>query len=308
MGPGFAHDAVRSGEHHRNEDSALQYEIRSDSERTVALAPGSEDVLVEFLPNEWESRFFDHRIGTLRVPEDIVGGVADPETFRQALARLLETCDRDGVELIEHRLDIEDFDRVSLMEDEGFRLVDSRITFMTSMEKASFAFHEPATGCIRWAAPADLPAIQELTRAGFSRNPAFRSRFKNPRYYSPGDAERYYAEWIANHLGHPDSLFVVIEHRGRPVGYYIYKRGASHEGLPVLKGILSALEPEYRGQRAQLAMQSFIYDSLEWERWYVDNTTQLTNYPVMKNHIRFGKKLQQITLVFYRERGVGAGD
>ena len=64
-------------------------------------------------------------------------------------------------------------------------------------------------------------------------------------------------------------------------------------------GVLTAVEPAYRGEKAHLSMQSFLYQHIPENRFYLDNTTQLTNFAIIKNHITSQKKLNRMDLFFY---------
>ncbi len=49
-------------------------------------------------------------------------------------------------------------------------------------------------------------------------------------------------------------------------------------------------------------MQSFLYGQLGFGECYLDNTTQLANAPVIRNHVRSEKHFESTTLTFYRPR------
>jgi hypothetical protein len=46
-------------------------------------------------------------------------------------------------------------------------------------------------------------------------------------------------------------------------------------------------------------MQSYLFQHMPRERFYVDNTTQLSNYAVIRNHIRGKRILDRIELTFF---------
>jgi hypothetical protein len=278
----------------------LQVKRGGEGEVELFLTSESEAV-VQLSRNVWESDFFGRRQGTVSLRIEPLR-LTSSTTVASLLEALSEGADDLGYDLVELRVDASGFRFLSDLEDAGFRLVDSRVRFLTLLEKKELPTFPVQRGTIRQAHGADLSRILELTYAGFVRNPSFESRFKNPRYYGEGEAERYYAAWIENALRDDRAVFVAYEVEGKVEGYCIYRRGEErHWSEAVYKGILEAVSPEFRGEKVQLAMQSYIYALLPEERWYVDNTTQLTNYAVMKNHVRFQKSLESIELVFYRE-------
>jgi len=235
-----------------------------------------------------------------RMDQTSKDSTVDLDRAGEALARTCADGDQAGYALLECHLGMTHFALAAGLEDAGFRLVDTRIQFLTRWSRAQVPGDTPLAGQIRDACEADLPRIFALTRMGFSDNPRLVSRFKNPAYFSKEQGQRYFEAWIRNTAFSSGSATAVYVVEAQVVGYFIYQVQGEHHGLPVVKGILSAVDPAYRGANAQLAMQAHLYSRLGLEHWYLDNTTQLTNMPVMRNHVRSGKHLEQIMLTFYR--------
>ena len=257
--------------------------------------------LIRLERNDWESDFFGRKQGRLVLEADLLATAGDEE-LAPPLALLVQEMDQREYDLVELRLYARQTHRVPVLEDFGFRLVDSRFSFLTTMGQGTFEVFELRRGTIRWARADDIPAMQRLNQICFVQNPHFISRFKNRRFFTADDTLRYYDAWIENQLGREGALFTVIEDQGKVVAYHSWLAGAPRDGLPLYKGALVACAPEYRGQKALLAMKCFMYQTREEERWIVDNTTQLSNYTVIKNHIRSQKQLHAIELIFYRHR------
>ncbi len=152
------------------------------------------------------------------------------------------------------------------------------------------------------AQPEDLPTILALTKVSFCKNPAFFSRFKHPEYFSEKESENYYCAWITNHFSDPKSLMAVLHDKGAVQGYFFYRKDEIHEDLPVYKGMLAAVAPAYRQYKSHLALQTFLFDRIPHDRFFVDNTTQLTNFPILKNHITAQRQLKSVTFIFYRKQ------
>ena len=229
-------------------------------------------------------------------------GKVTPQTFCNLLQKTTQFADEQGYRIIEATLDVRGFDLIPAMEDAGFRLVDSKVTFLTRIEKSALPRFEVQTGRIGWAEPSDLDNIIDLTVTGFVDNPRFFSRFKNRRYFSREESCAYYSAWIGNHFNDPGSLFAVWRQEGRCVGYFFYQHREPKEDYPVLKGMLTAVDRRYQSQKAHLALQCFTFDQLEYPVFYVDNTTQFSNFAVIKNHITAQRRLSAISMVFYREQ------
>jgi hypothetical protein len=223
---------------------------------------------------------------------------------RSRLQRLLEQvtafADDRGYDTVETHLDIQGFDFAAVLETCGFRLVDSRIRFLTLIEKGRLTPFPAAVGRIHMAAPGDLDPILALTHDCLTHNSAFSSRFKNRDYFTPQETEAYFAAWIANHLHDEASLFAVLRDNDTLAGYYFYTRAGTHEGVPLYKGMLAAVAPQYRRHKAHIALQVFLFKRIPERCFYVDNTTQLTNFATVRNHIAAGRSLTSIALTFYR--------
>jgi hypothetical protein len=250
----------------------------------------------------WETEFFGRTFGSLSWE------TAEPGPFpfgpaADAFRSLGRAADAAGYRVVECHSGIGDFAAAAALEHAGFRLVDSRMRFVTRLTVDGIPDTRPSLGCILDASPAHRDRIIELTHEGFTHNDRFTSRFKNPEYFSLDESRRYYEAWIDNSAFGEGSASAVFEVDGRIAGYFVYQESGTRDGLPVMKGILAAVEPAHRGANAHLAMQVHVYRKLGFDEWYVDNTTQLTNLPVIRNHMRSGKHLEEVVLTFYRTAG-----
>jgi hypothetical protein len=248
---------------------------------------------------EWETKFFKRVFGSLAIHPRFYTH-EQPEVLRSALESVLLKADAD-YDLIESHCHISGTRIIGIIEDQGFRLVDSRITFLTFVEKTKLNDDLSHSGSIFFATPDDLSDVLYLTHESLTNNPSFFSRFKDPTYFSPEETKRYYSAWIENHFDDPDSFFAVSKDNDKTIGFFIYKREGFYQGMHVYKGILSAVSPDYRGHRLHFGMQSFLHNHFPEEQFYVDNTTQLANVPTIRSHIHSGKHLDRIELTFYRK-------
>lgn len=273
-----------------------------ESGEGITLRNESSDQLVASLSEkEWDSEFFGRRIASLSLDHGELPRLA-PDALRPALGSLVAWADGHDFELVETQLDVLGVSLVPLLEELGFRLVDTKITFLSRLSKAQIPEYPSVPGRISFAQRSHLESILELTHDGFSNNPEFVSRYHNPAYFSAEETRRYFTAWIKNHLGREGAYFVVWELQGKVVGYYIYRRDGDHEGVPKYKGILCTIAPEARGMKGHLAMQSFLYSYIPDDPFWVDNTTQLNNYAVIKNHVFSQKSFERMVLIFFRRR------
>ncbi len=62
------------------------------------------------------------------------------------------------------------------------------------------------------------------------------------------------------------------------------------------------MEEEQRGQKAHVFLQTILFDSMPSDEFWVENTTQLTNSPIIHNNLLIGRRLDRIELTFFRTR------
>jgi len=250
----------------------------------------------------WDTEFFSRPVASLFLERADRGALA-PHALGEGIREICRAADSAGIELLECHLDLREFPAAALLEGLGFRLVDSRIRFLSHGSRDRIEAPHAGVGSVTSARPEDRDRIIALTHAGFTDNERFVSRFKNPDYFSPEETRRYFEAWIENTAFGEGSYTAVYRVEGRIVGYYIYQARGQEAGLPLVKGILTAVEKAHRGQNAQQRMQAYLYEQLGFDEWIIDNTTQLTNAAVIRNHIGANKHLEEIVLTFYRKRG-----
>lgn len=281
-------------------------ETTSGRDRIVFARPSQDGRLVVALREKsWETEFFARRFGRLELqsqePNHVEASALDP-----ALKDILSSGDRDGFDLIEVELDTPWFPHICLFEDHGFRLVDTKVRFLTFAQKPKMGGEPIPEGDVCFASEDMKEEILDLTRKAFLDNPLFTSRFNNPGYFSRQDTERYYAARIENAMQDSNSLFAVMRDEGRVVGYLIYTRTGEHIGMPLYKATLIAVAPEHRGKRIYFALGSFVYRHFPEHDVYLDMTTQLTNLSALRNLIKERRTLENVQLVFYRRKKPGS--
>jgi len=278
-----------------------QFITKKEGELFYIVSSKTGKVIASLKIKEWETEFFKRKFGTLSIDHTAMDSLAS-EAIHDVIDSLLLHADENQYDLIELHLDIFGINLVPILEEKGFRLVDTRITFITLMEKKLVEKFSTDIGKMCFAKKSDLEDILRLTHQAFTKNPSFFSRFTYKTYFTQEETKRYYSAWIENHLEEKNTLFAVWKIDDKVIGYFIYKRAGRFKGEPIYKCPLTAVAPEYRGHKAHLAMQSFLYDNFPEEKFYVDNTTQLTNFPTIKNHMIAQKKLNRIELTFYRSK------
>ena len=246
---------------------------------------------MSFFPKKWDSDFFGRQIWELTFNESV---------DRNALEAALSMYDQEGVWGIEVSVNPKWMSDVPALEDVGFRLVDSKMSFVSQLMTSSIDETQIPYGILRQVESSDLPRISELTIRNLIDNPAVYSRYKDPRLFSREESIRYYNAWNERAFLEQPELFVVWEIEGYVEAYFNYMRVNNSELNPMFKGILTAVAPEYRGQNAHNIMQSFLFKRFGESEWWIDNTTQISNIAVIRNHIKAGKVFHSSSLIFFR--------
>jgi hypothetical protein len=213
---------------------------------------------------------------------------------------MLDELDQSGVWGIEVLVTPEQISNVPTLEDAGFRLVDSKMSFISKLSISDVVPKPVPFGRLRQVRKEDLPCVSELTVRHLVDNPVVYSRFKNPDLYSREESIRYYDAWNLRAFREQPELFVVWEVEGEVGAYFNYMRFDHPQFKPYFKGILTVVDPRYRGRNAQNIMQSFLFEKFQEPEWWIDNTTQISNTAVIKNHIKAGKAFHGSELIFFR--------
>lgn len=244
---------------------------------------------MKIIRKSWESEFFNKEIYRLE---------CDPKHLNTK--ELRELIARSDFDILEYNLDITFIDLSYHLELMGFLLVDSRMIFITRINRNEYRINIPVPNevNIRLYRDEDIKYLHQLTDEFLKWSNSFKSRYKNLYFFEKGDAERYFTTWISNSIIDPDSIISVAEYEGRVVGYFIYKLSGNYQDLPIYKGILCSITREFQGLKLHLLLQDYIFKSIPYDSFFVDNTTQLSNIPIIKNHIKSRRNLKKAYLTF----------
>lgn len=248
-------------------------------------------------PNEWETRFFGRRMGGLSIAPAPAAGLS-PGEWQQAVS--LVEAGADSYHLVQVHLDVRGLSLAPALEEAGFRLVDTRISFLTRLDRRLLYRPQPPLGEVRLATPQHLAELLALTQRSLTDNPGFHSRYKLPEYFTPEEAGRWFSAWVENDLADPTALVAVWLVEGRAAGFFGYHRAGEREGLSFYKSTLAAVDESWRGHKAHIFMQTTLFDHMPDDEFWVQGTTQLDNAPVIRNNVRMGRRLDRIELTFFR--------
>lgn len=249
---------------------------------------------IEISRKDWDSDFFKREIFSLEIINDF---------SKSELFGCLEELDGQGVWGIECHLDSSKFEWIPLLEEAGFRLVDSRATFITELSHPKPPQENDHSALIRTATDDDIPQILSITDYCFIEaedRPI--TRFNNRKLFSEAEAREYYRHWITNNFTREECHCSVLVNEGEVVGYFLYEL-TDYEGAPLLKGLMVGIMPSARGHGAHIKLQQHIISRIGLSNFYLDNTTQLTNTAVLRNHVRSRRRLRNIQFTMYRKNG-----
>ena len=248
----------------------------------------------------WEASFFGFPVEEIRIGNSLFADVTDE------VSALIEGASPET--LLKVSVDARQLHAIPWLERQGFELWESRYVWLTTFSRDELtqkhALHASLPeGRIVWGTEAHHEAILSMTQAQVAKSTAVVNRFDSP-FYPEGSAERWYAKWIAQVLQNPMALVAVAEHgeEREVVGYFIYLPGEPRDGVAAYKGILSVIQPAHRGRNLHVHLQQFLFEEMakRHERVTLDNTTQVSNYPVVRNHAKSGRRPDHIEFVMFR--------
>jgi len=262
--------------------------------------------LLALRPNDWESRFFGRRIGTLESDGTALAALPAPDR-EEAVGRTVAAADAAGYQLVQTRLEVADLVAAAALEDAGFRLVDTRLEFLTRLDRRRFNRLAPPFGTAGLAEESDREALLRLTHDCLTANAAMQSRYKNTVYFTPAEASRWFAAWMENGLADPDTLTAVWRVAGEPVAFFGFARRGEMDGLPLYQSTIMGTAPGGRGHKSEVFLQATVFDALPVDEFWMRQVTQADNAPVLRNNLALSRRLHHISLVFFR-RGSGRED
>jgi len=162
------------------------------------------DELCTFL--QWDTDFFEHRIGRLNASR------LDATTLAQVEA----WCAREHIECLYFQADSNHPPTIRLAQCCGFELVEVRLIFERHLKdwEPQTRLKGSETALIRPADRADIPAVQAI-----AQNSYVDSRFYFDYRFAETKWQAYYRTWVKNSLEGRAEMALVAEQGGQIVGY-----------------------------------------------------------------------------------------
>ena len=102
-------------------------------------------------------------------------------------------------------------------------------------------------------------------------------------------------------------MFVhVARSAGKIIGFIACGYEGSYKGLPLYKAQLCVVQKEYRNRKIGYAMKHQLYVEIPYPKFHWNDTSQLANFPVIRNNISDSNSLEKIELIYYRKNPLAA--
>jgi hypothetical protein len=262
----------------------------------------------ELKPKDWETNFFGFSYGLLSLTSNQSFDSLKDDMYA-AVEELHALIQQESPKYayIEMNLDSRFFFFIPKLEDLGFRLLDTKATYLTEfsqedLQKQNFELSDENL-VIRNKRESDYETILTMSVDVMVQDKVFVSKYKNSDFFSEDIPKKYYTEWIKNTFFAASSYFAVLTNKEDHIkGFFIYdKRVDAKSGWPIYKGILTVVDKDVRGKNIHLALQSFIFKQIKDEKLIIENATQVSNIPVIRNHIRSHRMLDSVTFILVRK-------
>ncbi len=230
----------------------------------------------------WDTAFFG--VSMARI-EYMLGDT--PALGEPALAACLGAFRASGVQHVSARADVADVPAIHLLEENGFRLMDALVTYITRPGK------EPPQGVrevgdIRPLRAGDAEPLVEIARDAYR---GFRGRFHLDPHLKAARTDELYVEWARQAVSGDLSEMVLVSegHDGRLVGFLAFRRRepvSSVSGVPVFGGGLGACRRDRPGAYAGLIRAGTIW--AHEHGGVAETQTQNYNFPTIRTYEAVG--------------------
>jgi len=233
---------------------------------------------------EWDSQFFQRRIARVTVGR-----------LTQDLAeRIIGWCEVQEIDCLYLLAELSDETTIRIAEQDGFHLVDVRVTMARQLDADITSRIRIPRGSIRPAVPDDIPALRAIARVSHGD-----SRFCFDSNFGAGRANLLFETWIDKSCrGYADAV-LVADVEGHPFGYVTCKLQEGAEGQVGLCGVTAEAQGQGFGQ--QLVLEAL--------RWFagrgikrVTVVTQGRNSAAQRLYQRCGFMTESTKLWYHRWR------
>jgi hypothetical protein len=244
----------------------------------------------------WESDFFGKEIGTVTYDRPYIAAV-NPSDITRSLQALLRTH-QTRFDLIQLNVGNDAFKLFSPAQTAGFKVVESRMTFGTEIDRSDWAPSQNDAFVCANAAERDLAEIIALAHAAFTDNPAFFSRYKNENYFSRENAEKYYEYCIRDAFSNSQAMLIVCKAGDEIAGFMSWLPMGNGHNLAFRAG-LTAVNSDYKKRSVYTILTAFAVSQVGHAHFTLINTTHSNNVAMLQNYIKNRKTIQSTEHILY---------
>jgi len=232
---------------------------------------------------EWDSNFFNRRIGQLTIKRLDQDRLEEVKTW----------CQVHAIDCLYFLTDFNEANTIHLVETNGFRLVDLRMTFEKPLQEAIQARNGPLPDrIIRLSTQEDIPFLKAIARVSHHD-----SRFYYDAHFPNARCDVLYETWIEKSCQGYAEAVMVAEVQGQPVGYVSCHLLAEEIGKIGLVGVNQDAQGRGLGK-------SMITASLSWFHEHgvrlVRIVTQGRNIPAQRLYQKCGFLTSSVHLFYHK--------
>lgn len=231
---------------------------------------------------DWDSDFFGYRIGRV-----ILNQLND-----ETIGLVLQWCATNKIDCLYFLADTTDDTTVRLAEDNGFHLVDIRVTLEMQVESTRDVGWKRHQGIVRLFRSEDLPVLREIARSAYRL-----TRFHFDLNFPEALRETLYEIWTEKSCKGYADVVLVAEIRERVAGYITCHLLGGEIGEIGLVGVDASWQRIGLGHKLVSASLSWF---VEQGVTHVQVVTQGRNHPGQRLYQKSGFLTKSVQLWYHR--------
>jgi len=201
------------------------------------------------------------------------------DVTREDVPQLLEVCEANNITFAIVRCSTAELTAVQLLEDAGFRLMDTVVSHLYHIDRSGLPDLQPPV-LFRPYRPEDYAAVLDITSTAFH---GYLGHYHIDPKIDPATADAIYIDWARRET--ENSTVFVAEQDDRIVGYITFRLNSPEESQIVLGGVVP--EAQRLGIYREFLKLGIHWGSQQGVR-QVRFVTQITNVAVQRVWARLG--------------------